>query len=153
MIMPPRETIVQRGNAIVSRRQVYRLMRAVHRDNWLQQAIARLADPIASVSESIARSAGLIVQSSQRGRVRRTSRTRVAWVVRRDHTIARVGPRIAPTERLTRPDDWTIAHDSSAIVDRDNVIDRSARRSGSHGAIVRFDGRRYRSRVEVEDIA
>jgi hypothetical protein len=76
MIMPARETIVQRGNAIVSGHQAYRLMRAVDRDSWLWQAIARFNDPIACVPESIARSAGLIVRSSRRGRVRRTSRTR-----------------------------------------------------------------------------
>jgi hypothetical protein len=77
----------------------------------------------------------------------------VLWVARRDQTIRRLGPRIAPTEWRTRPDEWTIVHDSSAIARRDNAIDRSPRRSVPHGAIVRYDGRRYGLRVEVEATA
>jgi hypothetical protein len=51
MIMPLRETIIQRGNATVSRHQVYRLMRAVDRGGWLREAITRFADPIVCVPE------------------------------------------------------------------------------------------------------
>jgi hypothetical protein len=64
MILPCRETIVQRGETIVRRvettvprHQVYRLLRAVDRDGWLREAIARITDPIACVSEPLARSA------------------------------------------------------------------------------------------------
>jgi hypothetical protein len=60
MIVPRRETIVQRGATIVKRvettvprHQVYRLLRVVDRDAWLRDAIGRFADPIACMPEPI----------------------------------------------------------------------------------------------------
>src|SRR6266581_3478835 len=97
------ETIVQRFETSVPRHKVYRLLRAVDRDGWLREAIARLDDPIARVLEPIARSANRIVGSSRSGRVERASRTHVFCVVRREQTIRRIESRIAPTEQLTRP--------------------------------------------------
>jgi hypothetical protein len=157
MIMPRCATIVQRGATIVQRvettvprHQAYRLLREVDRDGCLREAIARFADPIACVPEPIARSAGPIVRSSRSGRKERTSRIHALWIVRRDQTIRRVGPRIAPTERLTRPHEWAIVHDSSAIARHDDLIGRPARRIVPRGQIIRHTGRRHRSRVEVE---
>jgi hypothetical protein len=133
MIVPRRKTIVQRGTTIVQRvettvprHQVYRLLRAVDRDAWLREAIARLDDPIACVREPIAQSGDPIVRSSRSGHVEQTSRTRVLRIVRRDQTIRRVETRIAPTEQIRLPHERTIVHDSSAIARHDDPIGRPA---------------------------
>lgn len=152
MIAPRRETIVHREKPIVRRvekivprHQVYRPLRAVDRDAWLREEIARFADPIASMSEAIARSADPIVWSSRSGTVERASRARVERIVRRDQTIRRVGPRIAPTEKVTRPHEWTIVHDASAIARHDHSIGRPAHRIVPRGEMIRYTDRPYRS--------
>jgi hypothetical protein len=144
------ETIVRRVETTVPCHQVYRLLRVVDREGWLRKAIARIDDPIACMREAIARSAHPVVRSSRRICIERTTRTRVLRVVPRERTIRRIESRIAPREWLTRPHQWTIVHDSSTIVTDDELIGRPARRIVLRANMIRHDGRRHRSRVEVE---
>jgi hypothetical protein len=152
-IVRRRERIVRRVEMIAQRQQVYVLLRAPHRDAWLDEAVVRFADAIARVGEAafrLADRARVRGEAHLRNERAATTHRASSHVIRRRVALLKA---IAPNARRTRLHESTIVRDASAIVTDDEAIRPPAYRTRPRGEIIRHDGGRKALRVKIDATA